>query len=560
MAILGNMKELVDELGRTVNALGEFRKGFEEVSRVAAQTGRDDIISRGAFIDQFKDTGASFKEATGIFKQSLNVGVAGNAANLELITDISRLGLNVGAFSEILASTQQIFGLNTEASLEFTEAVVGAGRQFNIAGDKFAELVKGLQQTLQNVSVQFRGESFESFSKAALTLAGSIGPTAIGGIQTILSKVTGTTQDSFARLALLGVDPGAVGRVAAGGDTQATLAAITDVAQAAVTLAEQFGVGGPNADPRLLGEFTRLTGFTAQDLLISEKILESSNMGFEALNEQAAEEGRRSQRSRDLTEAFNRLVFNLQDRLFTFFEGLTGGSEAFAEKLSGFGDQFLNAIGATEENFRALGQNIRTFIEGDGFGKLTANIVDVTETIVDQTVATFKAMKPFVDQTVADLIRITGAVDDFVQDMGGYSRALDTAFGKFNPFYESQAEKEEASKRFLDNWNRIREKEPLKNPEPPELFVPPASFFRQDGTVAGWDTEQYKAGPTIEEYGATVEQLVVIAEHLSEMLPPLQSVGEGVRAALLENRLNSLWSKTDAKHAEYKRLLGLTTN
>ena len=386
------MKELIEELAKTINALGEFRKSFEDVSRVAAQTGRDDLISRGAFIDQFKDTGATFQEATGIFKQALNVGVAGNAANLELITDISRLGLNVGAFSEILASTQQIFGLNTEASLEFTEGVVGAGRQFNIAGDKFAELVKSLQQTLQDVSVQFRGDAFKTFSDAAVTLAGSIGPTAIGGIQTILSKVTGTTQDSFARLALLGVDPGAVGRAAAGGDTQAALAAITDVAQAAVTLAEQFGVGGPNADPRLLGEFTKLTGLTSQDLLISERILESSNMGFEALNEQAAEEARRSQRSRDLSEAFNRLVFNLQDRLFTFFEGLTGGSEAFAEKLSGFGDQFLNAIGATEENFRALGQSIRKFIEGEGFGKLTANIVDITETIVDQTVATFRGI------------------------------------------------------------------------------------------------------------------------------------------------------------------------
>ena len=412
MAILGNMKELVDELGRTVNALGEFRKGFEEVSRLAAQTGREDIISRGAFIDQFKDTGASFKEATGIFKQSLNVGVAGNAANLELITDISRLGLNVGAFSEILATTQQVFGLNAEASIAFTESVAGAGRQFNIAGDKFAELIKSLQQTLQDVSVQFRGDAFKSFSEAAVTLAGSIGPTAIGGIDTILSKVTGTTQDSFARLALLGVDPGAVGRVAAGGDTQATLAAITDVAQAAVTLAEQFGVGGPNADPRLLGEFTRLTGFTAQDLLISEKILESSNMGFEALNEQAAEEGRRSQRSRDLTEAFNRLVFNLQDRLFTFFEGLTGGSEAFAEKLSGFGDQFLNAIGATEENFRALGQNIRTFIEGDGFGKLTANIVDITETVADQTVATFKGIADATETFVGTLFNLSDGIQD----------------------------------------------------------------------------------------------------------------------------------------------------
>ena len=365
------------------------------------------------------------------------------------------MGLNVGAFSEILASTQQIFGLNTEASLEFTEGVVGAGRQFNIAGDKFAELVKSLQQTLQDVSVQFRGDAFKTFSDAAVTLAGSIGPTAIGGIQTILSKVTGTTQDSFARLALLGVDPGAVGRAAAGGDTQAALAAITDVAQAAVTLAEQFGVGGPNADPRLLGEFTRLTGFTAQDLLISEKILESSNMGFEALNEQAAEEARRSQRSRDLTEAFNRLVFNLQDRLFTFFEGLTGGSEAFAEKLSGFGDQFLNAIGATEENFRALGQNIREFIEGDGFGKLTTKIVDTTEKIVDKIVATFPAIREGVSilvdsaktwavETVASLKDIARAVDDFAQDMGGYAQAIDYALGEYlGPLYTSKVEAEE---------------------------------------------------------------------------------------------------------------------
>lgn len=516
MAILGNMKELVDELGRTVNALGEFRKGFEEVSRVAAQTGRDDIISRGAFIDQFKDTGATFQEATGIFRQALNVGVAGNAANLELITDISRLGLNVGAFSEILASTQQIFGLNTEASLEFTEAVVGAGRQFNIAGDKFAELVKGLQQTLQNVSVQFRGESFESFSKAALTLAGSIGPTAIGGIQTILSKVTGTTQDSFARLALLGVDPGAVGRVAAGGDTQATLAAITDVAQAAVTLAEQFGVGGPNADPRLLGEFTRLTGFTAQDLLISEKILESSNMGFEALNEQAAEEARRSQRSRDLTEAFNRLVFNLQDRLFTFFEGLTGGSEAFAEKLSGFGDQFLNAIGATEENFRALGQNIRTFIEGDGFGKLTANIIDITETIADQTVATFKGIADATQTFVGTLHKLNdGIVDSFLFKM---------FFGK-------------------------EEKTTMATPH------------RDAESLDEFLVEQHKANiasvRSAEEFQAIVrgaELLEDVAEHLSNVVSPLQFVGEGVRAGLREGKRTYSLLNPDPRLQEFLRL------
>ena len=542
MAILGNITELVNELGKTVNALGEFRKSFEDINRVAAQTGRDDLISRGAFIDQFKDTGASFKEATGIFKQSLNVGVAGNAANLELITDISRLGLNVGAFSEILASTQQIFGLNTEASLEFTEAVIGAGRQFNIAGDKFAELVKGLQQTLANVSVQFRGDAFKSFSDAAITLAGSIGPTAIGGIQTILSKVTGTTQDSFARLALLGVDPGAVGRVAAGGDTQATLAAITDVAQAAVTLAEQFGVGGPNADPRLLGEFTKLTGFTAQDLLISEKILESSNMGFEALNEQAAEEGRRSQRSRDLTEAFNRLVFNLQDRLFTFFEGLTGGSEAFAEKLSGFGDQFLNAIGATEENFRALGQNIRTFIEGDGFGKLTANIIDVTETIVDQTVATFKGIaditKTFVKETVTSIKDFAVSVDDFVQDMGGYSRSIDTALGiALGPIHKSQAE-----------WEKEEEEQKQINKIYLEGLI--QELMTREQELIDKRLRELEAQRSREESEKLLQQLVVLIEKQG-MAAASQAVKAGIYT---QNQLRAAQIRLDP---DYVRIVGV---
>jgi hypothetical protein len=542
MAILGNITELVNELGKTVNALGEFRKSFEDINRVAAQTGRDDLISRGAFIDQFKDTGASFKEATGIFKQSLNVGVAGNAANLELITDISRLGLNVGAFSEILATTQQVFGLNAEASIAFTEAVVGAGRQFNIAGDKFAELVKGLQQTLANVSVQFRGDAFKSFSDAATTLAGSIGPTAIGGIQTILSKVTGTTQDSFARLALLGVDPGAVGRVAAGGDTQATLAAITDVAQAAVTLAEQFGVGGPNADPRLLGEFTKLTGFTAQDLLISEKILESSNMGFEALNEQAAEEGRRSQRSRDLTEAFNRLVFNLQDRLFTFFEGLTGGSEAFAEKLSGFGDQFLNAIGATEENFRALGQNIRTFIEGDGFGKLTANIIDITKTFVKETVATFKGIaditKTFVKETVTSIKDFAVSVDDFVQDMGGYSRSIDTALGiALGPIHKSQAE-----------WEKEEEEQKQINKIYLEGLI--QELMTREQELIDKRLRELEAQRSREESEKLLQQLVVLIEKQG-MAAASQAVKAGIYT---QNQLRAAQIRLDP---DYVRIVGV---
>jgi hypothetical protein len=376
MGFLGEVGELITEVGKLTGEIIKSRSTYEDLSRLAAATGKDQILSNGTFIQQFKDTGVTFGQATEIYRQSLRIGLDTNKGNMLLLTDIQRLGLNVGAFSEIMAISNQIYGLNTEASQEYSKAIISTGRQYGIHADSLVGFMQKLQPTLDSLSVQFSGKAYEAVSEAALTLTGALGPKAGGGIADLLAKITGTDSQSFGRLAMIGADPGAMGRAAAGGNSQETLRTVVDIAQRTLGLAEQYGVGSANSDPRMLSEFQKITGFSARDLQISRLILEVSRNGFEDLNRIGMEESRKQQQSRDLSEAFNNVIFSIQERLYSFFQGLAGGVTGFASNLTTIVESVLNSIGLSNDNLMAMGKSIGEFLSSDEILKYYGMMAD----------------------------------------------------------------------------------------------------------------------------------------------------------------------------------------
>ena len=163
-----------------------------------------------------------------------------SSGSKNLLTGITKLGLNERVFSNLLAYNTEILGMSLTSSEKLAKEIVTLGRSFHIDSNLIATSVQRMAETTTRISNQYGTGAGKGFQSALAYLTAAGGVQWQGAIQELMGIVAGSTAEQFSTGARFGVIGGAKGR-GAGAYTEDAARLLSSIAR---TFESMLGGGG----------------------------------------------------------------------------------------------------------------------------------------------------------------------------------------------------------------------------------------------------------------------------------------------------------------------------
>lgn len=400
-----------------------YHDTFEGLIQATVKVGQEQSVMNGKLLHQFTGLGIALDGVGKIFTASIKTGVELTKENRKLFATIHRFGLNLGAFTDMMGTAEQVFGLSTEASTHLARTMLDLGVTFGRDADLLVKAVESLAEPMNKISGQFGAAAGADFASTVATLTAVL-PKAGPGIGGLLSKFTGTTPEEFQRSAILGLQPGQF----AGG---ASVEGAREIAAAIMGRAQAFGVGAAGADPRMISFFTSQLDLTAQDLNIARQIMAIDEARLEAEIEGTSQAAREREIALRFSNAWNNILLSMNSVLLPIMGQLSEIVATVFNPAAGFFEKFVQAtLGPTAEYI----QKVSASLDPVAIGHFFDNLNEVTQKMVlDLKNLDFPGITDIVKLT----IRAAAAIAEFVLTVGPRFQAAFAAGGAAQGWWDA---------------------------------------------------------------------------------------------------------------------------